>query len=227
MMELLEVFYSPTSAFARLRDRKWAWVVPTLLIILVTVAMMAAILNKFSVTDIILEQSRQSGNEVPEEAMGTAVSFLAIFMYASPLFSVPSMILVIALVLYGLVKGFSGETSYSHMLNAASYAFWPVTVVSSALMLVMLLAAPDIRAFNLENPIPLNAGFFLGAETVGKAAAAFLTGISLVNFYFVYLLALGASQLSQRVRLGSVLGPLLGIYALWYIGKAGLAALFG
>ncbi len=226
-MELLEVFYSPAAAFARLREKKWAWILPTLLTIALSIGAIAMVLNKFTVMDIIEAQARQGGNEVPAEAMGTAASFLAVVMYASPFLTVPISILVIALVVFAIVKGFSGETTYSRMLNAASYAFWPVSVISTVLMAVMLMAAPDIQAFNLENPIPLNLGYFLGADAVGKAASAFLTGVSLVNFYFVYLLALGAAQLSDRVRISSVVGPLLGIYALWYLGKAGFAALFG
>lgn len=113
------------------------------------------------------------------------------------------------------------------MLNATSYSFWPITVISSALLAVLVATAPDLKALNLDNPIPLNMAYFVGPEDVGKGFAALLSGINLMNFYFIYLLSVGAAVLSERTTTGKVMGPLLGLYALWIFGKAGFAALFG
>ncbi len=226
-MELLEVFYSPATAFARLRDKKWAWILPTILVTALSVGSIALMLSKFSVVDIIEYQSQQSGQDVPAEALDQAAGFLSIFMYLSPLFSVPIMIAVLALILLAIVKGFAGDTDFGKMLNATAYSFWPWSVVSGVLMAIMVTAAPDLRAFNLENPIPLNLGYFIGSEAVGKGFAAMLSGVNLLNFYFIYLLSVGAAQLSDRVATGKVMGPLLGLYALWILGKSGFAAIFG
>ncbi|MCW5963180.1 MAG: YIP1 family protein [Bryobacterales bacterium] len=226
-MELFEVFYSPATAFAKLREKKWAWVLPALLVIALSIASIAVMLNKFSANDIIEYQVQQSGRDVPAEGLNQAAGLVSVFMYASPLVTIPVMIAVIALVLMAIVKGFAGETSFPRMLNAASYSFWPTTVISSVLLAVMVVTAPDLRALNLDNPIPLNLGFFVGPEAVGKGFAALLSGINLLNFYFIWLLSAGAAILSERTTTGKVMGPLLGIYALWILGKAGFAALFG
>jgi len=164
---------------------------------------------------------------MPAGAMEQAAGILTVTMYASPLITIPIIILILALIQLGIVKGFAGETTFPRMLNAVTYAMWPWTIVGAVLMAVMLAAAPDLRAFHLENPLPLNAGYFLGEDAVGKGFAAMLSGINLLNFYLLYLLSIGTAQLSERVSTGKVMGPLIGIYILWTLGKAGFAALLG
>lgn len=226
-MELLEVFYQPSSAFTRLREKKWAWVLPAILILALSVGSVAMMLNKFSVNDILEQSMAESGQEMPAQGMDQAAGIIAITMYASPVVTVPVMILVVALVLFAIVKGFAGETTFPRMLNAAAYSIWPWTVISSVLVAIMLATAPDLKGFNLQNPIPLNVAYFVGADAVGKGFAALLSGINLLNFYFLYLLSVGAAALSDRTSVGKVMGPLAGIYVLWILGKAGFASIFG
>lgn len=226
-MEILEVLYSPTTAFARLREKRWAWLIPAALTIALSLATVLATMGKFTVAEILEYQIERSGQEVPPGSMDQAVALVTATMYIAPIVFVPMMILVLAVLLLAIVKGFAGEASFPQMLNAVSLSMWALSVVSCAIMLLMLFTAPDLRAYNIDNPIPLNLAYFLGPEEVGKPFSALLSGINLLNFYYIYLLSLGASTLGSRVSMGKVMGPLLGLYFVWILAKAGFQALFG
>jgi hypothetical protein len=225
-MALIQILFSPGAAFESLRGKKWAWVLPTILMIGFSLASIALLLGKFSVTEIMEHQIAQSGQEVPPQGVGQMAGVVTGMMYGSAVIATPIFILVLGLILLGIVKGFSGQTDFAMMLNATSYAMLAYSVVSIVLMLVMLFTASDLKTYQLENPIPLNVGYFFPPETAGKALSAFLSGISLINFYAIYLLALGAATLSERVKTSTVMWPVFGLYMLYILGKTGFAAIF-
>jgi hypothetical protein len=225
-MAFVQVLFSPAAAFASLKDKKWAWVLATVVLIVLSIVSIALTLGKFSVQDIMEYQIAQSGQEMPSQGVGAMTGLVTGMMYGGAIIGTPIFILVLALLLLGIVKAFSGQTSLPRMMNAASYALFAYSVVSMVLVLIMLYTASDLKSYQLENPVPLNAGYFFPPESAGKALSAFLSGINLLNFYFIYLLALGASALSERVKMGAVLWPLAGLYALYVLGKTGFAAIF-
>lgn len=226
-MEILKVFYSPATAFAKLREKKAAWLLPMILMMVIGPIYMSVFLGKFSVEDILEQQIAASGKEVPPGATDQMVPFIRIWMYVAPVIFTPVMVLVSALVLFAIVKAFGGETRFSRMMNAAAFSLWPWSIVTTLFTTIMLFASPDIQTFNLNNPIPLNLGYFLEPDTVGAAFSTLLSSVNLINFYFIYLLGVGAAALSDRVKRSSVLGALLGIYAVIFLCRAGLAAIFG
>ena len=225
-MALMQVLFSPAEAFTSLRGRNWAWILPTVLTILLSVLSVFLLLQRYSAVAIVEDQIAQSGQQMPAQGMDQAAGFVAVAMYVSPLFFTVVSILILALVLLGIVKGFSGETTYPMMLNCAAYAMFAYAAAGTVLFLTMFYTASDLRSFQLQNPIPLNAGYFVTAAEAGKAGVALLSGVNLLNFYLIYLLSLGAAKLSDRVAIGKVLWPLAGIYTVYILGKAGLAAIF-
>lgn len=225
-MAYVQILFSPGAAFESLRGKKWAWAVATVLLIVLSVASISMMLGKFSVTEIMEHQIAQSGQEMPPQGVGQMTGLVTGMMYGGAVLFTPVVILVLGLVLLGIVKGFSGQTTFPMMLNAASFAMLAYSVVSMILMVVMLYTASDLKSYQLENPVPLNVGYFFPPETAGKALSAFLSGVNLLNFYVIYLLSLGASTLSERVKTGTVLWPLVGLYTLYILGKTGFAAIF-
>jgi hypothetical protein len=225
-MAFVQILFSPGAAFESLQGKKWAWVVATALLIVLSVASIALMLGKFSVVEIMEYQMAQSGQEMPPGGVGQMSGIVTGMMYGGAVVFTPILILVLGLLLLGIVKGFSGQTSFPMMLNAASLAMLGYSLVSVVLTLVMLYTASDLKTFQLENPVPLNVGYFFPPETAGKALSAFLSGISLINFYAIYLLALGAATLSERVKTSTVLWPVFGLYMLYILGKTGFAAIF-
>ncbi|MCZ2154576.1 MAG: YIP1 family protein [Bryobacterales bacterium] len=225
-MELLLVLFSPDRAFQALRGRGWAWVLPAVLIILFEVLVIYLILHRFGAMAIVGRQLAQTGRDVPPEALSRAAGIVATTMYVSPLVSTPLMLLAVAAVLLGIVKVFSGDATYPMMLNAAAYAMFAYSLASTVLFLVMFYTAPDLNSLALENPIPLNVGYFVDAARVGKGWSALLSGVNLLNFYLIWLLSFGAACLASRIRAGTVLWPLGSIYVAYVLVKTGAAALF-
>ena len=225
-MALLQVLFSPSAAFTGLRGKNWAWILPVVLTIGVSLLSVTLLLQRFTALAIIEDQIAQSGQQVPAQGLGPAVGIATVMMYVGPVFSTVLSVLILALLLFGIVKGFSGETTFPMMMNAAAYGLFAFAVASAVLFLIMFYTAPDLKSFQLQNPIPLNAGYFVTKDDVGKAGVALLSGINLLNFYLMYLLALGAARLSDRVPVAKVLWPLAGLYGVYVLGKAGLATLF-
>ncbi len=226
-MELIEVIYNPLGAFTKLREKKAAWLLALVVLMAMTLLFMVLLLSKFSVEDIIEVQMAASGREMPPEAMAQALPLIKTTMYVMPVISVPCMTLVLALVLFGIVKVYGGETKFFRMLNAGSFAMVGWSIVNTLLTVIMLYASPDLQSFNLNNPVPLNLGYFFEPDSVGAPLSALLSGINLSNLYFIWLLAVGTAALSDRVKRGSVMIALLGIYGVYVFVKTGWTAVVG
>jgi hypothetical protein len=224
-MELLEVLYSPGTAFAKLRGKKWAWILPTLLSLILSILTIFLLTSKYSVVEIMETEMIRNGQEIPPQGVGAMVGVITVMMYVAPLVISVIALFLTALVLLAIVKGFSGNTSYPAMMNVSAFAGFAYGIFVTILFLIMLVTSTDLQSFNVNNPVPLNAAYFVTPEDVGKPMVALLSGFNLMNFYLIYMLALGASKLSERVTPGKVIGPLIAIYAVYILGKAGIAAL--
>lgn len=224
-MEILEVLYSPGTAFAKLRGKKWAWLLPTALSLILSVVSISLLTSKYSVAAIMEAEMIRNGQEIPPQGVGGMVGVVSVIMYVMPIVISIISLFVTSLILLAIVKGFSGDTSYPAMMNVSAYAGFAYGVFVTILFMIMFASSTDLQSFNLNNPIPLNAAYFVTPEDVGKPVAALLSGFNLMNFYLIYMLALGASKLSERVTPGKVAGPLVAIYVVYILGKAGIAAL--
>jgi hypothetical protein len=226
-MEVLEVLYSPATAFTRLREKKAAWVLAVMVLMAITLLFMVLLLSRFSVEEITEVQMAASGREMPPGSMEQALPFITMTMYVMPLISVPILTLLLSVVLLVIVKAYGGETTFVRMLNAGSFAMVGWSIVNTTLTVIMLYASLDLQTFNLNNPVPLNLGYFFEPDSVGKAVSAFLSGINFVNFYFIWLLSLATAKLSDRVKQGSVMVALVGIYVVYVLIKTGAATVMG
>jgi len=226
-LDLLQIFFDPKATFWRLRDRKFGWILPLVAGQLLAIANITLLLRRFSVVSIIEHQMEASGKTLPPGSLDQVVGFAEAMMYVGPLVLGPLMLLLIALVVYGIARGTGGDVRFGQILNVTSISSWAWSAVSTVLSVIMLWLAPDLQSLNLDNPVPLNLGFFLDKASVGAAISALASSVNLLYFYFLWLLALGAAVVADRVRQSTVLWILASIYFLLFFARAGFAMIAG
>lgn len=224
------VFFSPGETFDDIA-RKPNILAPLIVGILSTVAFSEVMLAKIGMERIIrgqLEQSGRASSMTPdqiEQAVTQGAKFGAIFTHVIGLVAVPIVMLIIAAVGLGIVNLiFGSKTKFSTAFSVTCYGNM-VGVLGTLLGVVMMLFG-DPEHFNANAPVPTSLGFFLDQAHTSKPLFALATSLDLFTFWFMALLGIGfAAATNRKAKSSSVFFAFLAVWALYVLGKVGLAAI--
>lgn len=230
LQRLVGVYFSPGATFADI-VRKPDFIVPLIVSILATVAVVETMLAKIGAERIVrqsLEQSGRASTMTPEQmqqALEQGVKFTGIIMHATGLLAAPIVLLVVAgLGLLIMNALFGSQLKFSTAFSVTCYANL-VSVLGAVIAEVMVLLA-DPETFNAQNPMPTNPGFFLNPRETSKPLLTVLSSLDLFTLWFMILLGIGFSCAANRkVKPTTVFLCFLGMWAVWVLGKTGLAML--
>jgi hypothetical protein len=119
-----------------------------------------------------------------------------------------------------------GESKFSAVLGAVSWAAYAVTVVMLIGSAVFLAAVNDYSGVDARNLVMLNASIFFDPQTTSGPVRALARGFDLIQFWAIYLESAGIVALSQRVTMKQALTAVIAVYILWVLVQAGFAMLF-
>jgi hypothetical protein len=145
-------------------------------------------------------------------------------MYGTPLIILLSAA-VIALVWWGTINfGFGGQATFGRVFAMWMYAGLPLQILY-ILAIVTLFAGLDREAFNINNPVGTNIGFYLPGETpqwLMKVATS-------VDVFWLWSLTLGGIGLAivAKVKKSAGLAAVFGWWILVQIVKVIYTAVTG
>ena len=230
---LVDVFIAPSKTFTDiLRDQSW-WL-PFLLTVVVGYGYLFAMQKQVGWNTVVQNTLRQDpkaserlANASPE-ARAQAESFtLAIIkysFYASPLLALLFAALASAILLGTLNGLFGGKATFGQVFAVWMYGSLPV-LVKSVLVIITLFAGLDKDAFNLNNPVGTNVGFFLSADSP-RWLTMLGTSLEITWIWALILVGIGLAIVGKVKReLG--LAAVFGWWLLIWVVRIGYAAIAG
>ncbi|MNJ34786.1 YIP1 family protein [Paenibacillus bouchesdurhonensis] len=188
MKNLFTIFTSPRETFERTRENKLAWILPTILALILGVVTIALQMP------YLIELSRQTmlktGGLTPEQ-VEQAVGLTSTMSYATIIAGTLFMIFFVALLLILLNLIVRGEGKYLQFVNVAAYANLPSII--GALLTIALVVVMDARSLT-------DVTISLGALVQDKTGMMFRV-LSLINPFTIwglYLYIVGTATMMKR-----------------------------
>ena len=229
---LVNTFIAPSKTFTDLR-RSAAWWAPFLLIVVVSYVFMYVVDKKVGFARVAENQIQASPKNsqrfeqmAPDERARAMEMQIKVTRRASYGFPVLIMIwwLIIAAVLLATFKfGFTADLTFKASLAVVIYSSLP-GILKSLLAILSILAGVNTDAFNIQNPVATNPGYFL---TQADSPALF-TLASALDIFMIWTLVLAAIGIScvSKVKKGTAMGVIFGWYAFITLVGVGIAAAF-
>ena len=203
---ITKVFYAPSETFADLR-RNANWLVPFLLMILVSVAYVTSVAKKVGWDQVVentykvmppsqLEKIQAAPPDAQEKQR---TGMLYSFRYGS--YAFPVLILIfylIAAAVYLAVMNFGvgAHLRYKELLALMFYAGLPV-LIGSIIAIVGVWTFIDPQEFQMRTPIASNPATFLNA-TAHPFVYAFSANFDLFAVWSTILIGIGLAVLARK-----------------------------
>jgi len=225
------VFFAPTATFEDI-VRKPSWLLPTVLILLMSLAAIIALNSHFSWRDYISQQIEKSPRaaqlsaEAKERQVEMSAKYSPAFAYVFGLVLPICGILVIALVLWGAFSVMAGAgTSYKTALAIVSHAVVPASVIGTILFVTVLFLKP-VGMFDLDNPIATNVAALL-PDDASKWLVALGKNIDLLELWKLILLSIGFAAISpKKLQGGKAFSIVFGVFLVYLVLRVGIAFAF-
>jgi len=230
---LWNVFFEPVATFRDLlRVNRWwsPWLVASAASLVFFVVLGQRVgFEQISANQIAMSSRAEQFEKLPpaqqQQAMARSAAILRFFSYGSPA-TLLLMYVIIAGVLVGLFSGGMGAAiKFSTMLAIVAYSNL-VHLIGTAFAIV-LLAVPGLHPdqYNVSNPSGTNIAYYLDPATTNKFLYNMLTATDIISIWSIVLMGIGVATVS-KVKRGTAILCIAGLYLGWKLLTAGLAAAF-
>jgi hypothetical protein len=224
------VFFAPNRVFADLR-RNASWWAPFLIVAVVSLLFFYVVDRKVGfpkvVENLIRLQPRQADriDRLPadqrDKVMAQRVTITKTISYAVPVITLV-LCAVFAGVLFATLKFVaSADVKYKTLFAVVVYSRLP-ELLGFLLATLSLLAGVSGDAFNLENPVAVNPGYFIGPSG-SPVLRALLTPLDVITIWTLVLTAIGITYIS-KVKRGTAFAVVFGWSAVVVLARVALAA---
>ena len=132
---------------------------------------------------------------------------------------------VIAALFMLVFKTLGGaDLTFKQSFSITYYSFLPNALATILAIIVMFFVNP--ADFDLRNPVALNVGWFLNAETTPKWLQAMASSIDLFSIWIMLLLALGFSTAARKLKYSKALTLVVSLWVVFVVLKTGWTAMF-
>ncbi len=219
------VFTDPVGTFSAIVRRPDFWP-PLVILILAWIALSELMASKVGTQAIVrraLELSGRASSLTPEQIQKAAEQG-GVFLHISFL-KIPIFLIIIAAIGMMILKAVFGiPIGFKKAFSVAVYADLPFVIAD--ILGIVVIVFGDPAAFNPPNFIPANVGFFLSPLNVSRPLYTIATSLNFFSFWFMGLLGIGfAATAGRKIRPRSVFFCFLGLWVIWVLLKAGLAAI--
>lgn len=228
---LAYTFFSPSKAFTDLR-RNASWWAPFLIIAIVSSTFIYVVDQKVGFRKVVDNQIQLQPKQAEriesmpadqrQKIMQQQVAITRIISYTVPIIALV-LYAAFAGVLFATLKfGAGAELKYKTLFALIVYTRLPM-LLTSLLAMLSLVAGVSGDAFNIENPVATNAGYFIGPDG-SPVLRALLTPLDVLTIWTLILTAIGITCIS-KVKRGTAFAIVFGWFAVVVLGRVALAAL--
>lgn len=225
MKALLDVFFQPGTLFSSLAERRAAWVAPLLMNVILLLISTVVTINVLGMELIMRQRLASSGMSADQmqQAMTRGTSPAAVyFTYAAVLFFSPVFMLMISGILFAFGMMTSRAPKFSSMFAMVNLAFFPYILVTVLMTTLVLIAAPDKTALDVNNILATNVAAFVNKSETSKGLYALYGSLDILSFLLLGFLAYAFSKLTKS-GLAAGLGAVGGMWILYVFCKMALS----
>jgi hypothetical protein len=225
---IIDTFIAPTKAFTDLR-RNASWWAPFLIIAIVSFLFINVVDKKVGFRKVVENQialqpkQAERIDNLPadqrEKIMGQQTTVTKAISYAVPVIAL-LVYAIFAGVLFGTLKFTAGaDIKFGTLFALVVYTRLP-ELLRAALSSLSLLAGVSADAFDIQNPVATNFGYFIDPSSA--VLKALLTPIDVITIWTLALLAIGIPCIG-KVKRGTAFAVVFGWFAVVVLVKVGFA----
>lgn len=228
------IFLSPGETFEDI-NRKPTWIIPILITIVFTIGFGFLFRAKVLTEDAFERMTRERMEQViekqgmaqpPPEALEQQMN---VFKWLYQLWHVLAVaglfltVLIVAGVYFLVLMVLQSEVRFKKVFSVVCWAWMPQAVAEAIVgVITLLLRSPD--TIDLANPLATNPGIFLSPKETVPALYAVASSLDIFTIWFLILLSIGFCKISRKISIGRAATVVFVVWALYVLGKAGLAA---
>ena len=223
---LLGALVAPVATFRSIAARP-TWLVPLLLLVVLSTAVGNLVLQRMDFEQVIRAQNERSGGQMTSEQMEqgaerakNAAPYLTIAQGAVA----PVIYLLVALVYWAGFRLLGSDLTFKTSLATTVHALLPGAIAA-------LLSIPVIIRHGMYTQQDIKSGNFLASSLAAlatpdssPAVRALLGSVDLFTFWTVGLLIVGYRE-TARVSTRTALGVVVTLWLIYVVGKVALAGL--
>lgn len=225
MKPLIDVFFQPGKLFSSLPERRAAWVVPLLINVILLLASTAVTINVLGM-DLIMRQRLASSSmsaDQMQQAMKSGTSPAAVYItYAAVVLFSPIFILLVSGILFAFGMMTSRAPKFSAMFAMVNLAFFPYILITTVMTSLVIIAAPDKTALDVNNILATNVAAFVNRAQTSKGLYALYNSLDILSFLELGFLSYAFSKLT-KAGLAAGLGAVGGMWILYVFSKMALS----
>jgi hypothetical protein len=227
---VIGVFFSPKSTFEDI-VRKPSWVLPFVLLTLLSIGVGVAINQRTNWREYINQQMEKDPSAANLSAddkerrieMGAKIS--PAITYVAGALGPGILILLVTLIMWGSYNLFAGaNTNFETSFAVTSHAFLTGLISSPLFALILFIKEPG--TVDLQNPVAANLGAFL-PEDSAKWLQALGRNLDIFLIWTLVLLAIGFSAVNpKKLKGGTSYAVAFGVWGAYVLFRVGLAFVF-
>jgi hypothetical protein len=232
MERVTNIFVAPSKTFADLK-RDSSWWLPFIILAIFSWTFVATVDKKIGFDQVVdttlanMSDSQKARMEQapPEQQQRQVQMMKASYKYVSYGFPIVLLIMmgIFSAVYMGAFNfGLGAEIPYKQALAVVIYASLP-TIVRTLLAIISIFALGNPENFNFENPVATNPGILVSVAQ-HPALNKLLASLDVVTIWTLVLTGIGFATIS-KVKRGTAIGMILGIYAAVVLVMVGFKAL--
>ncbi|HEV8611804.1 MAG TPA: YIP1 family protein [Thermoanaerobaculia bacterium] len=220
------VFGSPGPTFASIARRP-GWVLPLAISTVLSIAATVAVLPRIDIDSAVREQIASRGITLPEERIDQMIALQkklsGLIGYPSALLAPTLAALLVAAVFWISFRAFGSDVAFRQSFGVTSHAMLP-SIGTSMLLIFFVTGVDLVNPSDLGDLTRSNLGLLVDRRA-NPVLHSLARSMDVFTLWVLALLVIGfaaAAKASRRKAAGLVVG----VWALYVLGKAGWAAIF-
>jgi hypothetical protein len=227
---LVDLYFAPREAFGRIVALP-SWILPLVGLIVLAMIFTGVWLNYMDPEIFMKTQLQESGQWdklTPEQREGVIeqqARFVPPFAWVSAVVFTALAVVIVAAVLMFIYRFFyAGQFSFKQAMAISSWSFFPVSLLTTPLTLVVMWLREDWN-LNPQEVLQANLALLLDKGEAAKPLWALATSFDLFSFWLMFLLASGFGVAIKKTT-GSALWGVAIPWAIIVAVKVGWNAMF-
>ena len=228
------VFFSPKATFESI-VRRPTWVLPLLLIMIVSLGAGATLGRRIGWRALIEQQIQrntmaqqrleQLKPEQREQIITQQAKFVPLTVYLGTTLGTAIAMVVIAAIFLGVFNLIGGvQMRFSTSLSIVAHAWMPMVI--TGLLAILILFLKDPATVDPQNIVASNAAIFLG-DGAARWRSVLLGSLDLFSFWVMGLLATGYAAVNRKkLSFATAFAVVFCVWLIYVLGRTGIAAAF-